>query len=694
MKPVQKKFKVFSFGSVRKHIYLLLSLSVFGVYLSTVSPVVYVGDSGELTAAAFSLGIPHPSGYPLFSLIGKIFCFIPLGNVGFRVNLMSGVFTSIAVVLVYDITRKFTRNVLCSLAAALFLAFIPFFWLQTVSAEVYPLHCFFVAAMIRLLYQWEERKEFRWLLLFVFVTGLSFGNHLQTVMLAIPILYFIISGDKKALLSWRHFLTISIVFVLPLSLYLYLPIRTNAGAPIQWGSPDNFERFWAHVTAKSHRSSYVFSAGTSVYLERLIQTMKIFGTQYGFLLVFSAWGWTRLPSIRWKILFAGIILLDLFYTLFLNIISLEITPFSLPSAIVLTILMGIGFKQLLDWADGQKRIGKKFRKGLALAFMLIPIVTIISNYAFCDQKRNYTAYEHAVNIFRTVEYGSTIFIDGDNNVFPVAYGRIVEEMGEGISLNDRHNLLFKWKLPSYPYVFSGSWDELESDIVSKIVSKKSGERVYFAVFDPNAVPTVDGYQMIPCGTLKKMVPVKHKPKKQEDPWAYYSTDSYRDNFARDYMTSEVTAYHFFRQGEDLWEEGKIAEAMKYLKMASEIAYNNMCIHSDLGIFFTNHGFFRKAREELIKALKFNRNSSGIQNNWGYYYYKRGDYEKAVAAFRKAISLTPEEYSYYNNLGVALKRMGLKQEAAKAFRKSIAIKPNQPRITKFINRNPELRMSHE
>ena len=61
---------------------------LFGIYLKTICPVVYLGDSGELTAAAYSLGIPHNSGYPLYCIIGKIFCLIPIGNIGFRMNLM------------------------------------------------------------------------------------------------------------------------------------------------------------------------------------------------------------------------------------------------------------------------------------------------------------------------------------------------------------------------------------------------------------------------------------------------------------------------------------------------------------------------------------------------------------------------------------------------------------------------------
>ncbi|MCF8131434.1 MAG: DUF2723 domain-containing protein [Deltaproteobacteria bacterium] len=669
--------------ATEKYISLLLPTAVFGVYLCTITPVVYLGDSGEFTAAAFSLGIPHNSGYPLYSLLGKIFCMIPLGNVGFRMNLMSSFFSAVTVFLVYDVIGWFTRNRWCSFTAALFLAFTPLFWSQTVSAEVYPLHCFFVVLMIRLLWQWEKNRDFQCLLMFVFVTGLSFGNHMQTVMMAPAVLFFIISGDKKAIFSVKHFAAISIVFIIPLSLYLYLPIRTRAGVPIHWGDPDNVERFLAHVTATAHRGAYVFSAGPSQYLSRFLDTLKVLGFQYGILSLLAIWGWVKASSLRWRIFFAGIILFDFFYTIFLNVISIEITPFTLPSTIVMTILLGMGLNHLLGWVRRQKRIGPKMRKAVAATFFIIPVVALLANFGICDQSSNYTAYEHAVNIFRTTDYGSTIFLDGDNNVFPVAYGRMVEGMGDGISLFDRHNVIFKWRLETYPFTFTGSRNELESEVINRIASARSDEDVYFAVFNPYALPVPSGHHILSCGILKKVLPETSKARASDDIWDYYSKESYHGHLNRDYMNREVTSHYFFRQGENLWLSGKRAEGMKFLNMASRIGYDDTSIHSDLGLFFVDQGLFENAREELSKALCYYKNLSGIQNNWGYYHHKKGEYEEAASSFRKAIKLEPNNHSYYNNLGFTLYKMDDQKEAKMVFKKSLLIKRDQPGIVKFL-----------
>jgi hypothetical protein len=310
---------------------------------------------------------------------------------------------------------------------------------------------------------------------------------MQTVMLAPPVLFFIISGDGKAIFKWKHFWAITLVFLIPLLLYLYLPIRTHAGAAIHWGDPDSIERFLSHVTATAHRDSYVFSGGSMQYVLRFLDALKILCLQYGLLLPLSAWGWIALPSLRWKVFFAGIVLFDLFYTVFLNIISLEITPFTLPSSMVTAVLLGIALTRLVDWIRRQGKIGGTLKKVFVGTLCVIPIAALSVNYGVCDQSRNYTAYEQAVNIFRTANPGDTIFLDGDNNVFPAAYGRIVEGMGEGIGLYDRHNIIFKWSKEKDPFDAETATDGFKSFVNDMIIHQGKDRNIFLAVFNPHAV---------------------------------------------------------------------------------------------------------------------------------------------------------------------------------------------------------------
>ncbi|MCP4576050.1 MAG: tetratricopeptide repeat protein, partial [Deltaproteobacteria bacterium] len=484
---------------------------------------------------------------------------------------------------------------------------------------------------------------------------------------------------------FKHFAAISVFFILPLTLYLYLPIRTEAGAAIHWGDPDNIERFLAHVTATAHRGAYVFSAGFSQYLSRLSDALRVLALQYGILTLFSIWGWIGIKSLRWKIFFAGVILFDLFYTVFLNIISLEITPFTLPTSIVLAILMGMGLNDFLGWARRRKEIGSNMKKGIAAAFCIIPLVALVANYSLCDQSRNYTAYDHAVNIFRTADHGGAIFLDGDNNLFPVVYGRIAEGMGEGTALYDRHNIIFKWSPEQRRFNFEGTGGDVKLMMHKKIAREAEKRGVYFAVFNPYAVPIPNGFHLVPYGILRKLVPDQGSAGTDNatNVWDHYYSKSFHDDFERDYMSREVCSFYFFRKGENLWRADRTAESLAQLRIASRIGYNDTAIHSEIGLFLTDRGFFHAARSAFEKALLYHDDLSGIHNNWGYYYHKTDDYKKAMASFSEAIALSPRNTTYHNNMGLISHKAGNKEEARLSFKKSLSINNDQPKIKAYM-----------
>ena len=75
------------------------------VYLLTLAPTISFFDSGEMVAGAYTLGVAHPPGYPIYVTLGKLFTLLPINNVAFRVNLMSSFFAALTSVMIYYITR-------------------------------------------------------------------------------------------------------------------------------------------------------------------------------------------------------------------------------------------------------------------------------------------------------------------------------------------------------------------------------------------------------------------------------------------------------------------------------------------------------------------------------------------------------------------------------------------------------------
>src|SRR3954451_21166255 len=85
------------------------SVAVFGVafafLLAFVAPGLYLGDAGELTTAAFTLGVAHETGFALWCLLAKALTLLPIGEIAFRVNVLSALSGAVAAMLAFQLVR-------------------------------------------------------------------------------------------------------------------------------------------------------------------------------------------------------------------------------------------------------------------------------------------------------------------------------------------------------------------------------------------------------------------------------------------------------------------------------------------------------------------------------------------------------------------------------------------------------------
>jgi hypothetical protein len=203
-------------------------------YLLTLSPTVQSLDSAELATGSYLLGIVHATGYPLYLLLGKLFTYLPAGDVAYRVNLMSALFAALTCGTVYGISLKLTRSWALSLLGALFWGFSFYLWQSAVVAEVYSLQTFLTGMLFWLLLKWDESSSDRLLYLFAGLYGLSLGNHMSGLLLAASFAYLILSKRPLRLQRWRLVVGMALCFVAGLSIYAYLPIRYLADPPLNY----------------------------------------------------------------------------------------------------------------------------------------------------------------------------------------------------------------------------------------------------------------------------------------------------------------------------------------------------------------------------------------------------------------------------------------------------------------------------
>ncbi len=195
------------------------------------------------------------------------------------------------------------------------------------------------------------------------------------------------------------------------------------------------------------------------------------------------------------------------------------------------------------------------------------------------------------------------------------------------------------------------------------------------------------YQLVPFGLINKVVKMGETKKigKAHQVWRYYSLESFNEDFYRDFMNREVTAFFHFNHAKLFFELGNSPLALNYIKRASQLGYNDDLIHSEMAIFLIDKGLFEEGRKELEKALIYHDDLSGIHHNWGYYYHKIGDYNRAITSFQKAIELNPDNYGYHKHLGFSLYEAGKNEAAYRALQRSLAIEPDQPDTKDFIGK---------
>jgi len=282
-----------------------------GVYLSTLAPSITWAhdgaDGGDFAAAVATGGIPHPSGYPTYMVLGRLFALLPWGDLAFRLNVMSATWAALTVGVVYLIVFRTLHIVgdrepgpyapLVAATGALAFAFSPLFWSQALIVEVYTLHAFFVAMVTYLVLRWVEQPAWWRLSAAALAMGLGLGNHLTLVLLGPPILVLLWYRRGQLPVTAGRIALVVAPFLLGLSVYAYLPLRAVHYPAVNWGDPQTVEGFLWLVTGRAYQR-YFFALPLQYLPDRLGAWSRMLGQQFGWFGLFVAlvglwWLWDR-----------------------------------------------------------------------------------------------------------------------------------------------------------------------------------------------------------------------------------------------------------------------------------------------------------------------------------------------------------------------------------------------------------------
>jgi hypothetical protein len=256
---------------------LFLALGLLYSFTTAPSIVALFDDTLEFQLVLPTFGIAHPTGYPLYTLVGGLWVhFFPFGNWAWRTNLLSAVFAAATVSVLFVCARRITASAgdgrgdgWAGLAAVLAFGLGPVWWEQATVAEVYALHNLFVVAVLALAIRplpAEREAVNRRIAALAALVGLGLTHH-RTIVLLLPGLFVYFLWTRPELLRpQRAWFVWAAALLAPLLLYLYIPLRAAQGVSDLNGSYVNtWAGFWDHVLARRYTSFFAMNELSRVY---------------------------------------------------------------------------------------------------------------------------------------------------------------------------------------------------------------------------------------------------------------------------------------------------------------------------------------------------------------------------------------------------------------------------------------------
>lgn len=397
----------------------LTALAVFLVYRQTAAPsVAAIFDDGpEFLVATQRLAILHPTGYPLFSILLKLFSFLPFGELAFRLNLLSAVSGAAAIGAICGLAleviaaggQRVFSDRLAAILAALVLAFSPVFWSQAVAVEVYAL-----GALLSVLATWAVlravRLHGRGALAAALLIGLGLTHH-RTFVLVFPALaaFLLASRPNPRSVPARHEITgwarALWPALIPLLLYLYIPLRGGVGS-VDGTYRNTISGFFSWIFASSYLTFFGENAlaksgdPLSAYLSFLIAQAGVLGTGLAVLGIV----WLVRRSWRMALLLVMWFAVTAAFAVLYRVPDPEV--FALPSLLPLTVAMAGGIaaigRALPALARGRggllRFLAASTTMAVLLALFLFPLRQFSANYEESDLSAETTVRAYGLDV--------------------------------------------------------------------------------------------------------------------------------------------------------------------------------------------------------------------------------------------------------------------------------------------------------
>ena len=496
-----------------------VTVATFGLYLRTMLPGTGLWDIGEAQTVPHTLSIFHPTGFPAYALLGWLWSQLPLGDVAWRMNLLSVVCLALSAGLVALIAGHLIeerhpglRATAAAIAGGGF-AVATQTWGVAVHADVHALNILLEALLIWELFCWGAaersgtRHAGRWLLAAALTFGIGLGTHPLLGLTAFGVAVWLFVVDPWLWRRWRLLLGCAALVVVGLATYLYIPIRAliPPAPPLFYAHPTTFERVRYLVLAEQFRSLFQFNDILGTLLDRWPGAADILQRQFlGPGWVLAAVGAATLVVRRLgAFVFLGLIAVaDVVYSM--NFSDGDIGRYYLPTVLVGAVLVGVAVAMVASACaravaetsrrftgfSGRRRLAT-LGGGLVLGMgVLLPIISAAANYDANDASQRHDADEWVASVYAALPQNAVI-ISWWSYSTPLWYHRWILGDRPDVTIIDERNILddgygtidaaidrFLGRRPVY--VVPAEWNRLH----------------ILAMYEANWIPTVPGYSAI------------------------------------------------------------------------------------------------------------------------------------------------------------------------------------------------------
>jgi hypothetical protein len=473
---------------------LLIGLLSLALYIRTLAPSLLYGDVAEFQTLSYTLGMTHASGYPTQIIFGKLFTFLPFGDIAYRVNLMSAFFGALAVANVYLIVRLMGGWRTAGLLASSALTVSVFYWRRMIIAESYGPAAGMLTVVWLSVLLWWHTDRWGWLFAAGLAGGLSMGIHSTVIMTGAAVLVYMLLTARKCS-AWIGAAAGALLgLALTFAFFLYLDYndppssiyntsyRTNLSerglTPEEFDTP--IHRLLAIFPAQSFWT-YYFSAAPGEIQRRVVEYVNPFprwqfaGILLGALALFA---FPKDGQWRWR---EGLYALIAFALIWGFAVSVEFSvyqEFYVPVAVIVHVWLGTGASALLDGAEWPLKrwqfLGSE-RSGMLVSLLGLVLVALSIWNARSDLRL-------------AVTKGTTTFIQSEK-IYPNDPERATKEGHRILSKVEDNAIIF------------ANWDRLYSYVyTAHILEGRTGIALHEVLEPPTPGSTMKAYIDANLGT--------------------------------------------------------------------------------------------------------------------------------------------------------------------------------------------------